>query len=235
MTTRALLRATAAAWLLTLGVLAAPAQAADGIDIGHSEVADDGTVSLLLDVDHLPAGGSPDLDSIEVTVDGKPVEATAAAVKAGQVARTTVLTLDTSDSMRGARIRAGQGGCQVLPRRRAGRCPHRASDLLRQGPRRHRAHHRPGRAGLGDRRDPPHQGHARLRRRGPGREPLRRRRRALGPAAHRRCGHRQRQLARPGGRFGQGARRPPSTWSRSTRAPGTGPCCPGSRPTAAAA
>ena len=114
MTVRTLLRATAATGLLSLAVFAAPAQAADGIDIGHSEVADDGTVSLLLDVDQLADGAAPDLSSIAVTVDGKSVNATAAEVKAGQVIRTTVLTLDISDSMRGARIREAKAAAKTF-------------------------------------------------------------------------------------------------------------------------
>ena len=114
MTVRTLLRATAATGLLSLAVFAAPAQAADGIDIGHSEVADDGTVSLLLDVDQLPEGSTPDLGSIAVTVDGRAVDAAAAEVKAGQVVRTTVLTLDTSDSMSGARIREAKAAAKAF-------------------------------------------------------------------------------------------------------------------------
>ncbi|GAA2150390.1 hypothetical protein GCM10009844_31270 [Nocardioides koreensis] len=114
MTVRSLLRGTAAAGLISLSMFAAPSQAADGIDIGHSEVADDGTVSLLLNADHLPVGAHPDLASIKVTVDGKPVEATATTVQAGEVVRTTVLALDTSDSMRGARIKEAKAAAEAF-------------------------------------------------------------------------------------------------------------------------
>ena len=55
-TLRAVL-ARAASGLLLL--LCSPAQAADEVNIDHVEVADDGTVSVLLGVDHLPGGASP--------------------------------------------------------------------------------------------------------------------------------------------------------------------------------
>ena len=54
-------------------------------------------------VDRLPAGAAADLDSVVVTVDGEPVDATAETVEAGQVERTTVLVLDASNSMAGRR------------------------------------------------------------------------------------------------------------------------------------
>ena len=50
MTNRLLLRTAAASAAVALGVLAAPAHASTDISIGHTEVADDGTVSVLLDV-----------------------------------------------------------------------------------------------------------------------------------------------------------------------------------------
>ncbi|MFC4785180.1 type II secretion system F family protein [Nocardioides sp. MAHUQ-72] len=113
MTARVLLRGAAAAAVLTLGLVTAPAQADPGIAVGHTETADDGSVSVLLDVD-LPAGTTPDLASIDVQVDGKSVDATAESVKAGQVTRTTVLTLDASDSMRGARIAAARAAAKAF-------------------------------------------------------------------------------------------------------------------------
>ena len=72
-TLRAVLGAAAASGLLLL--LCSPAQAADEVNIDHVEVADDGTVSVLLGVDHLPGGGAaPDLANLEVTLDGEPVD-----------------------------------------------------------------------------------------------------------------------------------------------------------------
>ena len=103
-TLRAVLGAAAASGLLLL--LCSPAQAADEVNIDHVEVADDGTVSVLLGVDHLPGGGAaPDLANLEVTLDGEPVESTAETVQAGDIQRTTVLALDTSQSMAGAPIK----------------------------------------------------------------------------------------------------------------------------------
>lgn len=92
---------------LTLGALAlGPAAfAADEIDIDHVE-SDGGTVSMLLGVDQLPGGVTPDLDSITVTVDGDAVDATAETVEGGQVERTTVLVLDASNSMAGEKLAA---------------------------------------------------------------------------------------------------------------------------------
>ena len=83
----------------------AAAQAADEITIDHVE-SSDGTASLLLGVDQIPAGATPDLDSVSVTVDGKSVDATAETVDAGQVERTTVLVLDASNSMAGTKLAA---------------------------------------------------------------------------------------------------------------------------------
>lgn len=105
MSVRRLLRAVVAAAVVAAPLLlAAPAHAADGITIDHVEVAGDGTVSVLLGVDRADAAASPDLGSVRVHVDGQAVRATAQPVAAGQVTRTTVLVLDTSQSMTGQRI-----------------------------------------------------------------------------------------------------------------------------------
>ena len=114
MTTGRLLRVSAATAAMALTLLSAPAHASDGISIGHTEVADDGTVSVVLDVDPLAGGATPDLSSIAVKVDGHPVEATAEKIANGQVSRTTVLTLDTSESMAGARIREAKAAAKAF-------------------------------------------------------------------------------------------------------------------------
>lgn len=102
---QALLRTAMASGLLAVALLhAAPAQAADELSIDHVEVADDGTVSVLLGVDRMPGGAVPDLESLRVSVNGDPVEATGETVRAGEVTRTTVLALDASKSMAGARF-----------------------------------------------------------------------------------------------------------------------------------
>jgi tight adherence protein B len=105
MSRRTLLHTAVLSGLLAVGLLhAAPAQAAGELSIDHVEVTGDGTVSVLLGVDRLPGGAMPDLGSLRVTVDGGAVAATGETVKAGQVRRTTVLALDASNSMAGARF-----------------------------------------------------------------------------------------------------------------------------------
>ena len=101
-----LVRALAAVTLmLGSAATAAPAFAADEITIDHVE-SEDGTASLLLGVDRLPAGATPDLSTISVTVDGEEVDASAETVEGGQLERTTVLVLDASNSMAGEKIAA---------------------------------------------------------------------------------------------------------------------------------
>ena len=112
MTTRTMTQNVVAAAALAFAVVwaAPPARAADGIDIDHVEVAEDGTVQVLLGVD-----GAPDLDSVAVTVDGSPVsDATAEPVEAGQVQRTTILALDASNSMKGDRIEEAQAAARAF-------------------------------------------------------------------------------------------------------------------------
>lgn len=82
-----------------------PAHASDEITIDHVQ-SGDGKASMLLGVDQLPAGTTPDLDSVAVTVDGTSVDASAETVEGGQVERTTVLVLDASNSMSGAKLAA---------------------------------------------------------------------------------------------------------------------------------
>lgn len=95
----------AAALLLGATGAGTAAHAADEITIDHVE-SDAGTVSMLLGVDRLPAGASPDLGSVSVTVNGDEVDASAKTVEGGQVERTTVLVLDASNSMAGEKLAA---------------------------------------------------------------------------------------------------------------------------------
>jgi tight adherence protein B len=84
-----------------LACLVGPAHAADDATIDHAEHAD-GQVQLLVSV---PGDGDVDLDSVSVTFDGVEVDATAqAAANTDDVQRTTVLAIDTSNSMSGNRI-----------------------------------------------------------------------------------------------------------------------------------
>lgn len=84
-----------------LAFLAAPAQAADDATIDHVEHSK-GQVQLLVSV---PGDADVDLNSVSVTFDGSKVDATAQeAANTNDVQRTTVLAIDTSNSMKGARI-----------------------------------------------------------------------------------------------------------------------------------
>lgn len=91
----------------SLSLPLAPAYAADGIDIDHSEVAK-GKGTLLMGVT-LPTGVDIDLDSIAVTVDGEETASRAEASTGGSVDRTTVVVLDASRSMeKDGRMEAAQ-------------------------------------------------------------------------------------------------------------------------------
>lgn len=75
--------------------------AGTGASIDHSEL-DGSTLKLLVSV---PGSTPVDLGSVGVTIDGAPAQATAEqASKTGDIARTTILAIDTSKSMAGARI-----------------------------------------------------------------------------------------------------------------------------------
>ncbi|WGX99993.1 type II secretion system F family protein [Nocardioides sp. QY071] len=89
-----LLIALVAALLAALVV--APAYAEDG-GIAHVESTGDG-IRILVDV---PAGSQVDLSGVTATLDGKALDATASSTSSGSaVKRTTVLAIDTSNSMR---------------------------------------------------------------------------------------------------------------------------------------
>jgi tight adherence protein B len=83
---------------------AAPAAAADGT-IAHVEGTDDG-LQILVSV---PPDAEIDLDGVEVTLDGRSAEAGAVLADTDtRIRRTTVLAIDTSDSMSGARFDAAK-------------------------------------------------------------------------------------------------------------------------------
>jgi tight adherence protein B len=98
--------------LTALGFLAAglafgtgPAFAANDASIDHSEVSN-GQLKLLVSV---PGSDDVDLSSVSVTIDGAGVPASAIpAETSNEVDRTTVLAIDTSGSMHGARIAAAK-------------------------------------------------------------------------------------------------------------------------------
>jgi tight adherence protein B len=98
--------ATAAtALLIATATMGTAAQAADELNIDHFQ-AEDGSATLLLGVDQLPASSTPDLESVKITIDGQEVDASAETVEGGQVERTTVLVLDASNSMKGEKLAA---------------------------------------------------------------------------------------------------------------------------------
>lgn len=97
------LGALAAAFAFTLA--AAPAHAADGATIDHTEFSP-GKVKLLVTV---PGSSEVDLSSVAVTIDGAKTAAKATpAETSDDVRRTTVLAIDVSGSMDGPRIEAAK-------------------------------------------------------------------------------------------------------------------------------
>ena len=95
--------------VLSLGALLAPAaHAADG-SIDHIE-AQGSQLRMLISLGDLAAGASPDLDEVEVSFDGVPLDAVAEPLEdaATTVRRTAVLAVDASDSMSGAKFAAAK-------------------------------------------------------------------------------------------------------------------------------
>lgn len=89
---------------------AAPAQAADG-SIDHVE-EDGGKLQILYSI---PGGGTPDLGTVTVTMGDASLQATAElASKGEQVRRTTVLAMDVSDSMAGAKFDAAKAAANTF-------------------------------------------------------------------------------------------------------------------------
>jgi tight adherence protein B len=96
-----------------IGLSAAQADDTE-LTISHVQPSDDSQLQILLSV---PAGADIDLDGVQVTVDGKP--ATSEATLAGtdskdQVRRTTILAIDTSDSMKGERFAAAKAAADLF-------------------------------------------------------------------------------------------------------------------------
>ncbi|GAB3666898.1 hypothetical protein GCM10027596_35150 [Nocardioides korecus] len=91
--------------LATLGPTATAADQAAGASIDHAQPGS-GSVRLLVSV---PPTGTVDMSGVKVVLGGKPVAAKAAsAASSNAVRRTTILAVDTSDSMRGPRIAAAK-------------------------------------------------------------------------------------------------------------------------------
>lgn len=105
MNARRLLVAAAVSAAALVPTLAAPAAwAADEAAISYVE-AEDGTLQLLVTV---PPGADIDLEGVGLTVAGEVATATAEPAGNAEVSRTTVLAIDTSDSMEGERFAAAK-------------------------------------------------------------------------------------------------------------------------------
>lgn len=104
----------AAAVLLALSLTASPAFAADG-NIDHVETTDDG-MQVLFSIPGIGEDVSPDLDTLAASVNGQPLEASAAlaADSSEGVQRTAVLAIDVSRSMRGERFEAAKDAAQAF-------------------------------------------------------------------------------------------------------------------------
>ncbi len=105
----------AAAALVVPALLASPAQGATS-NIDHVELEDE-DVTLVVSMAQLRRGESPDLGTVTVTLDGEsvPAEAESASEGSDKVQRTTMLALDTSDSMAaGGRFEQAKSAAQAF-------------------------------------------------------------------------------------------------------------------------
>jgi tight adherence protein B len=99
--------------VVVLGLALGPAQSASAADtpgaITYSEPTAEGLQVLV----SVPAAVEVDLEAVEVTVDGEQAEATAVPADTDDsVMRTTVLAIDTSNSMKGERFTAAQAAAR---------------------------------------------------------------------------------------------------------------------------
>lgn len=99
--------------LVLLGLTLGPSQAATAADgtatITYSEATPDGVQALV----SIPADTPVDLKAVSVTVDGRKAESTAVPADTGDaLLRTTVLAIDTSNSMKGERFAAAQAAAR---------------------------------------------------------------------------------------------------------------------------
>ena len=99
--------------LVVLGLVLGPAQGANAADgtgtITYAEPTEDGLQVLV----SVPAGAEVDLDGVTVTVDDEKAESTAAKADTdATVQRSTVIAMDTSNSMKGERFAAAQAAAR---------------------------------------------------------------------------------------------------------------------------
>lgn len=105
-----LLSAAALAGVFVLGSTTS-ALAADDASIAHVETSSKGLQVLV----SVPENVAVDLDNISVTVDGQPAESQAVLATANtDVRRTTVLVIDTSNSMRGQRFESAKTAAETF-------------------------------------------------------------------------------------------------------------------------
>jgi tight adherence protein B len=101
--------------IVTVGLTLGPAQSASAADdagtITFSEPTSEGLQVLV----SVPAQAEVDLEGVKVTVDGDAAEATAVPADTDDaVLRTTVMAIDTSNSMRGERFAAAQAAARAF-------------------------------------------------------------------------------------------------------------------------
>lgn len=99
--------------VVVLGLALGPAQSATAADaagtITYSEATPDGLQALV----SVPVDSEVDLEGVQVTVDGEKAEATAVPADSGDaLLRTTVMAIDTSNSMKGERFAAAQAAAR---------------------------------------------------------------------------------------------------------------------------
>jgi tight adherence protein B len=99
-----------------MGMTAVGAWAEGEGNIDHAETRD-GVLRVLYSVPELEAGVEPDLSTLQVAVNGTPLEAEAElatdADETEQVRRTTILAIDVSRSMRGERFEQAQAAAKA--------------------------------------------------------------------------------------------------------------------------
>jgi tight adherence protein B len=95
--------------VLVAVTMAGTAAAEGEVDIAFVNAEDpSGEVEVLYAVDGIPDRAAPELDSVAVTLDGEPVDATVEVASSATIQRTTVLALDASESMAGEEFAAAQ-------------------------------------------------------------------------------------------------------------------------------
>ncbi len=96
--------------LLSGLLVGSPAHAATAATIDHIEPGE-GDVKLVISLQDVPDGVTPDLGTVTTTFNDEPVESSAQSLSdagAGELKRTVILAIDVSDSMKGAKFDAAK-------------------------------------------------------------------------------------------------------------------------------